>query len=59
MTGFNQRYRDGHRRFYDTARGGSLGRLHHFWCQRFGMGAEPSEPLPAAAGGPTLPRFAA
>ena len=39
MTGFNQRYRDGYRRLYDTARGGSLGRLHHFWCQRFGMGA--------------------
>ena len=39
MTGFNQRYRDGYRRLHDTARGGSLGRLHHFWCQRFGMGA--------------------
>jgi len=39
MTGFNQRYRDGYRRLHDTARGGALGRLHHFWCQRFGMGA--------------------
>ena len=39
MTGFNQRYREGYRRLHDTARGGSLGRLHHFWCQRFGMGA--------------------
>ena len=39
MTGFNQRYRDGYRRLHDTARGGTLGRLHHFWCQRFGMGA--------------------
>ena len=39
VTGFNQRYRTGYRRLHDTARGGSLGRLHHFWCQRFGMGA--------------------
>ena len=39
MTGFNQRYRAGYRRLHDTARGGSLGKLHHFWCQRFGMGA--------------------
>ena len=39
MTGFNQRYRDGYRRLHDIARGGTLGRLHHFWCQRFGMGA--------------------
>lgn len=39
MTGFNQRYREGYRRLHDTARGGSLGRLHHFWCHRFGMGA--------------------
>lgn len=39
VTGFNQRYRTGYRRLHDTARGGSLGTLHHFWCQRFGMGA--------------------
>ncbi len=39
VTGFNQRYRIGYGRLHDTARGGSLGRLHHFWCQRFGMGA--------------------
>ena len=48
MTGFNQRYRSGYRRLHDTARGGSLGKLHHFWCQRFGMGAGA---LGTAAGG--------
>jgi myo-inositol 2-dehydrogenase/D-chiro-inositol 1-dehydrogenase len=39
VTGFNQRYRTGYRRLHDIATGGSLGTLHHFWCQRFGMGA--------------------
>ena len=38
-TGFNHRYRNGYRRLHEAARGGSLGTLHHFWCQRFGMGA--------------------
>ena len=39
MTGFNQRFRDGYRRLHDTARGGSLGRLHHFWWLSSGASA--------------------
>ena len=56
VTGFNQRYRTGYRRLHDTARGGSLGRLHHFWCQRFGMGAGALAGRRAAATGVPIPR---
>lgn len=39
MTGFNMRYRTGYRMLYEAAQSGNLGTCHHFWSQRFGMGA--------------------